>query len=73
VSYASAREVDSHLQVLFNTGAIDPRLTDQARCLFNEVRAMTWRLLHPKAVGVVGGGELLERVFSASRVVHGEA
>ena len=48
VAYASAREVDSHLQVLLNANVVDSRLTDQARCLFDEVRAMTWRLLHPK-------------------------
>ena len=48
VSYASAREVDSHLQVLLNAGAVDPRDAEKARCLFDEVRAMTWRLLHPK-------------------------
>ena len=49
VSYASAREVDSHLQVLLNAGAIDPRLTKKARSLLDEVRAMTWRLIHPKS------------------------
>ena len=48
VSYASAREVDSHLRVLLNAGVIDPRRTVQVRSLFDEVRAMTWRLLHPK-------------------------
>jgi four helix bundle protein len=48
VSYASAREVESHLQVLLNARAIDPRRTEKARRLFDEVRAMTWRLLHPK-------------------------
>ena len=48
VSYASAREVDSHLQTLLNAGTINPHRTDQARRLFDEVRAMTWRLLHPK-------------------------
>ena len=47
VSYASAREGDTHLQLLLNAGAIDPCNTEQARCLFDEVRAMTWRLLHP--------------------------
>ena len=48
VSYASAREVDSHLQVLLNAGAIDSGRTEMARNLFDEVRAMTWRLLNPK-------------------------
>jgi four helix bundle protein len=48
VSYASAREVDSHLEVLLNARAIDSGRIEKARGLFDEVRAMTWRLLHPK-------------------------
>ena len=48
VSYASAREVDSHLQTLLDANVIDPERTDQTRRLFDEVRAMTWRLINPK-------------------------
>jgi four helix bundle protein len=47
IAYGSAREVDSHLQILAGAGVIDPQATDTARALFDEVRAITWRLLHP--------------------------
>jgi four helix bundle protein len=47
IAYGSAREVDSHLQLLLNARAIDPHLTDRARGRFDEVRAIIWRLLHP--------------------------
>ena len=49
VSYASAREVDSHLQLLLGANAIDQEGANTARRLFDEVRAMIWRLLHPKS------------------------
>jgi len=47
IAYASAREVDSHLQLLAQAGAVDSRLAAQALATFDEVRAMTWRLLNP--------------------------
>jgi four helix bundle protein len=48
IAYASAKEVDSHLRLLAHAGAVDvPRATSTLQ-LFDEVRAMTWRLLHPK-------------------------
>jgi len=47
IAYGSAKEVDSHLQLLVNAGAIDSTAARQAIALFDEVRAMTWRLLHP--------------------------
>ena len=47
VAYGSAKEVESHLRLLIGAGAVDPRRTEQALALFDEVRAMTWRLLHP--------------------------
>ncbi|MCU0303386.1 MAG: four helix bundle protein [Thermoanaerobaculales bacterium] len=46
VAYGSAKEVDSHLRLLAGAGAIDATRTQQALALFDEVRAMTWRLLH---------------------------
>ena len=47
IAYGSAREVDSHLRLLARAGAIDPSKTETACDLFDEVRAITWRLLHP--------------------------
>ncbi|MCK5378410.1 MAG: four helix bundle protein [Acidobacteria bacterium] len=47
IAYASAKEVDSHLRLLAQAGAIDKTRTHTALGLFDEVRAMTWRLLHP--------------------------
>ena len=47
IAYASAREVDCHLRLLVHAGAIDAGRTREALGIFDEVRAMTWRLLHP--------------------------
>ena len=47
IAYASAREVDSHLRLLCLRDAIPLDQADVALQLFDEVRAMTWRLLHP--------------------------
>ena len=48
IAFASAKEVDCHLQLLALSGAIDRRRADESIQLFDEVRAMIWRLLHPK-------------------------
>jgi len=47
IAYASAREVDSHLRLLAGAGVVDSRRSARALETFDEVRAMTWRLLHP--------------------------
>ena len=47
ISYASAKEVDCHLQLLCISGAVPRGKATTALQLFDEVRAMTWRLLHP--------------------------
>jgi len=47
IAYASAREVDTHLRLLVGTGAVCIDRARIARRLFDDVRAMTWRLLHP--------------------------
>jgi len=47
ISYASAKEVDCHLRLLCITGAVHRGKATTALQLFDEVRAMTWRLLHP--------------------------
>ncbi len=49
IAYASAKEVDTHLRLLTGAGAIDRRRAESALELFDDVRAMTWRLLHPRA------------------------
>ena len=48
IAYGSAKEVDTHLRLLSGSGAIDANRADSALRLFDEVRAITWRLLHPK-------------------------
>jgi len=48
IAYASAKEVDSQLRLLAQAGAIDAARAREAIALFDEVRAMTWRLVHRK-------------------------
>ena len=50
IAYASAKEVDTHLRLLIGAGAIDASKADSAIRLFDETRAITWRLLHPKGI-----------------------
>jgi len=47
IAYGSAKEVDAHLRLLTGAGAIDNLKAATAIQLFDDVRAMTWRLLHP--------------------------
>jgi four helix bundle protein len=49
IAYGSAKEVDTHLRLLAHARAGDVAQVARAAQLFDEVRAMTWRLLHPKA------------------------
>ncbi len=49
IAYGSAEEVETHLRLLVGTGAIDSGQAESSLQLFDDVRAMTWRLLHPKA------------------------
>ncbi len=48
IAYASAMEVDSHLRLLARAGAVDGSRAAAVMAAFDEVRAMTWRLLHPE-------------------------
>ena len=48
IAYASAKEVDSHLRLLAGAGAVDRDRVGIALDLFDQVRAMTWRLLNPE-------------------------
>jgi len=49
IAHGSAKEVDTHLRLLVGTGSIISSRAETAIQLFDDVRAMTWRLLHPKA------------------------
>ena len=49
IAYGSALEVECHLELLVGAGAIDGERANAALELFDRVRAMTWRLLHPKS------------------------
>ena len=49
IAYGSAKEADSHLRLLAAAGAIDGKQSDDVLQLLDEVRAMIWRLLHPRA------------------------
>jgi four helix bundle protein len=48
IAYASAKEVDSHLRLLSRAGAINNSKAERVIETFDEVRAMTWRLLNPR-------------------------
>ena len=48
IAFASAKEVDCHLRLLASAGAIDRRRAAESIRIFDEIRAMTWRLLHPR-------------------------
>jgi len=48
IAYASAKEVESHMRLLAQAGAINRAKTERALSRFDEVRAMTWRLLNRK-------------------------
>ena len=49
IAYASAKEVDSHMRLLKKAGAINGIMAEHALQTFDEVRAMTWRLLNRKS------------------------
>ena len=48
IAYGSALEVGSHLELLLNAEAINADRGREAIALFDRVRALTWRLLHPR-------------------------
>ena len=48
IAYASAKEVDSHLRLLAQAGVVNGIKADRALTTFDQVRAMTGRLLNPK-------------------------
>jgi four helix bundle protein len=48
IAYASAKEVDSHLRLLAAAGTFHEFGAEQALETFDDVHAMTWRLLDPQ-------------------------
>ena len=46
IAYASAKEVDSHLRLLAHAGVVNGTKSEKVLSTFDEVRAMTWKLLH---------------------------
>jgi len=48
IAYASGRELDSHLRLLAAAGAVDAARAERVRTRFDDVRALTWRLLNPR-------------------------
>ena len=49
IAYASAKEVDSHLRLLASAGAINTKRAHDVLDAFDQVRAMTWRLINRKS------------------------
>jgi four helix bundle protein len=46
IAYGSAREVDSHMRLLVRAGAVNRTKAERTMSTFDEVRAMTWRLIN---------------------------
>jgi four helix bundle protein len=47
IAYGSAKEADAHLRLLLTAGVVEAAAARRALDLLDEVRAMSWRLLHP--------------------------
>jgi four helix bundle protein len=47
IAYGSAKETDAHLRLLLAAGVLEAAAARRVLALFDEVRAITWRLLHP--------------------------
>ena len=47
-AYSEAREASTALMILAGTGSIDPNAAREPLELFDRVRAMLWRRLHPR-------------------------
>ena len=48
VAYASARELSVHLELLAGAGAVPRLAVEPVLALLDEVRAMLWRMTHPR-------------------------
>jgi four helix bundle protein len=49
IAYGSAKEVDTHLRLLVHAAAVNAADAANALDLFDQVRAMTWRILNPSS------------------------
>ena len=49
IAYASAKEIDSHMRLLARAGAVNRSESERALSTFDEVRAMTWRLINGRS------------------------
>ncbi|MCU0305939.1 MAG: four helix bundle protein [Thermoanaerobaculales bacterium] len=47
IAYGSAKEADAHLRLLLAAEVVESAAARRTLDLLDEVRAMTWRLLHP--------------------------
>jgi four helix bundle protein len=50
IALGSAREVDTHLRLLLSGRSVNRCQAEEALQLFDDVRGMTWRLLHPRTI-----------------------
>ncbi len=48
IAYGSAKELEVHLELLVHAGAVDRSQAAEALGLLDEVRAMLWRMMHPR-------------------------
>ena len=48
IAYGSAKELEVHLTLLLEAGAVDSERAAEALRLLDEVRAMLWRMTHPR-------------------------
>jgi len=48
IAFASAKEVDTYIRLLARSRSVDRRRAARILDLFDQIRAMTWRLIHPQ-------------------------
>jgi four helix bundle protein len=48
IAYGSAMEIDTFMRLLCSANVVDASQAQKVVDLFDQVRAMTWRLIHPK-------------------------
>jgi hypothetical protein len=63
IALASSREADTHHRLLIGAGSVDHIRAVEALQLFDDVRAMTWRLLHPGSCRPTGRSVRLDGLF----------
>ena len=48
IAYGSAKELEVHLRLLLQAAAVDGPRAQEALARLDEVRAMLWRMIHPR-------------------------